>query len=272
MRLIIFILSFSLLSGQIAQARALVIAVSPYGDAAKAKSQATQLLQFLTTLEPGDEAVLLDGYNLATIGTFKIPDNPSYNSPKARLAANRGVVGTFLRFAGSASAPSGNSAPTLEHALRIPQLLRQIAVNFAAKDTIEVLLLGSPFYDDPRDKPFSMAGGRFPSDGHLLASRSKTPYGIVGQSELLFPLRIHIGYGDENVMQSDRHRYFIERFWALYIEKQGGELVTFTGDTPSLFRRVKTNAAPPKHHYETDTSDKLEMIILRTGQIRQSII
>jgi len=212
MRPLIFVLSLFLLPGQIAQARELVIAVSPYRDAAKAKSQATQLLQFLTTLEPGDEAVLLDGYNLATLGTFQIPDNPSYNSPKARLAANRVAVGAFLRFAGSASAPRGNNAPTLEHALRMPQLLRHIATNFAAKETIEVILLGSPFYDDPRDKPFSMAGGRFPSDGHLLASRSKTPYGIAGQSELLSSLRIHIGYGDESVIQSDRHRYFIERF------------------------------------------------------------
>ena len=72
-------------------------------------------------------------------------------------------------------------------------------------------------------------------------------------------------------MINDQHHYFIERFWTLFIEKQGGELVTFTGDIATVFQKVKTNAKAPILNFEVETSDKLEMIILRTEPVQQSI-
>ncbi len=249
----------------------LVVALSPYMSPSEAKQQNVRLLQFLTQLKPGVEVVLLNGFHHSIIGEFKIPNNPSYNSPKARLGVNRKGVAALMRFAGNAVTPGAENHPSVTGAVRLPQLLRYIANNFAQGDRLDVIVLGSPFYDDPREPAFSMAHGHFPSDSHLFASQSRTPYGAANFSDLLAGLHVHIGYGNERIMRSDRHRFFVERFWTLYVEQQGGHLTSFVGDLPTLFRRIDNNAIPPKHNYVPVQSGKLEMIQLRPDEIRQSI-
>jgi len=262
-----FCLSVVLCLGQPAQSRELVIALSPFLPQAEAKVQATKVMQYLTQLELGDEATLLDGYHLSTLGTFKIPNNASYNNPKAKLAINRTAIGALMRFVKN----SAVTAQATKNAVRLPQLLRHIAESYSPEKPMDVIVLGSPFYDDLREPDFSMREGRIPSDGHLLSSRRKTPFGTKDNPELLNNLRVHIGFNDENNLQSDKHRFYIERFWTLYIEQQKGKLITLTGDLTTLFHRVKNGAKPLKHHYVLEQSTKLEMIRLRPQKNRQPI-
>ncbi len=254
-----------------AYARNMVVAISPYMKPAAAKAQNIKLLKFLTELEAGDEIILLDAFNLSIIGEFNIPDDPAYKNPKARLAVNRSAVGALMRFTGKVTAPGADAHPVVSGAVRLPQLLRYIANNFAGGDRLDVIVLGSPLYDDPKEPVFSMANGHFPSDGHLFASQSKTPFGAAGHPDLFKNLHVHIGYGNEQVRHNDRHGYFVERFWALYVEQQGGKLASFVGDLPTLFRRIKHNVTPANHHYTPVKSGKLEMIRLRLEENKQSI-
>lgn len=256
---------------QNAYGRNFIIAVSPYLNPVEAKQQNIALLQSLTQLLPGDKAVLLDGYNLNHIGDFTIPDNPAYKSPKARLNINREAVGALMQFAEKSVTPGTNGHPSVNGAVHLPQLLGHLAKNYAQTGKLDVIVLGSPFYDDPREAAFSMTEGRFPSDGHLFASQNKTPFGDPQHPQLLTNLQVHISYGSENIMQSDQHRFYVHRFWALYIEQHGGKLVSFVADMPTLFRKINQNALPLPHEHIPVRSDKLEMIRLRPQEIKQSI-
>lgn len=239
------------------QAREMIIAVSPNLHSEEAKAQAAQLLQFLTTLEPGDRAIVLDGFNLSTIGTFSVPSRSSYNSPRAKLGANQPFVGALMQFA-DASVLKPLMSPG---SLRLPQLLRHIGANFASSDQTDVVILGSPFYES--DNQFSMRGSRIPSDGHINSSRSDTPYGTADQPGLLANLRVHLGYGYEEMMDSDRHHFYIQRFWTLYIEALGGSLASFTADHQTLFQRALRSAEAPAHNYVLNATERLEMILLQ---------
>lgn len=260
-----------LVAVQAASARNLVVAVSPYYTPDEARKHSIQLLQQLTQLDQGSRVTMIDGYNLSIIGEFNIPDNPAYKNPKARLGVNRKAVTALKRFADQSVTPGGEGHPSLSGAVRLPQLLRYVANNFVRSGSLDVIILGSPLYDDPKEPVFSMAGGHFPSDGHLFASQGKTPFGATGHSGLLKNVHVHIGYDNDNIMRGDRHAYFVKRFWTLYVEALGGKLGGFVGDVPTLFRRVSNNAAPPAHDFKPVKSNKLEMIILPPVENRQSI-
>lgn len=256
---------------QAVAARDLIVALSPYHARDDARRHSVALLKQLTELNQGSRVTLIDGYNLSIIGEFTIPDNPAYNNAKARLGVNREAAAALKRFVDRSVAPGGAGHPSVPGAVRLPQLLRYVANNFNHSGQTDVIVLGSPFYDDPREAAFSMANGRFPSDGHLFASQGKTPFGAAGQSGLLKNARVHIGYGSDRIMQGERHGYFVRRFWTLHVEALGGKLGGFVADVPTLFRGIAGNAAPPAHDFKPVRSDKLEMIILSPVADRQSI-
>jgi len=258
------------LASNTAIAKDYTIAISPYISQADAKAQAISILQFMTSLKAGDETTLLDGFNLKTIGTFTIPENPLYNSPKARLGFNGQAVGSLMKFAKSSHLPNRDNQPSVVGALRLPQLFRYIANNIMGET--EIIILGSPLFDDPLEPSFSMAKGIYPSDGHLKNGRDKTPFGIAGNIDVLNNMRIHMAYGDAYKTISDQRDFQINRFWTLYIEAQSGQLISFVGDLKTLFKRIQRSMNAPKHNFKLNNSDKLEMIRLRTEPLSNPFI
>ena len=255
-----------------AQGRDLAIGLSPYQETDAAQRQVKSVLQFLTeTLEPGERALLFDAYRIRTLGTFTVPNNPAYRNPnpKAKLQANRPMVSALLAFAKAARKPHGENEPGMIGAIRLPQALAFLGANYPVAQESDIMLLGSPIYDDPSEKQFSMRRNYIPGDGHLRQSRATTPYGIKGQETLLAKRRVHLGYPDESWKHGDHHAFHVHRFWTLFIEAQGGKFVSFTGDMSTLFARVKTKAPVPQHTYKAETTDKLEMIQLRPPSVER---
>lgn len=253
-----------------AQGRDMAIGLSPYMEADAAQRQVKSILQFLIeTLQPGESALVFDAYRIRTLGTFTVPDNPAYRHPKARLQANRQTVATLFAFAKDARPPQGEGEPGVIGAVRLPQALAFLGTNYPALQDADIIVFGSPLYDDPSEKQFTMRRLFIPGDGHLSKARSATPYGIKGQTSLLAGRRVHLGYPDDSWRQGDHHAYFVHRFWTLFIEGQGGTLPTFTGDVVTLFERVKTKAPVPSHGYKPEASDKLEMIQLRPPSVER---
>lgn len=259
------IVLFALFCTSSAQAKELVIALSPFQQQADAKAQAGALLKFLTALEAGDRAVLMDGYNLKTIGTFTVPKGNAYKSPKARLRANSAAVNSLLDFAKA----TGSEQPA--GSLRLPQLLRFVAENIQPLSALDVIVLGSPLYIDPAEAEYSMADALVPSDAHLLASRRDSPYGAADDPALLSNVRVHVGFGGADTFVSDQHHNLIQRFWWLYVTLQGGQMISFVGDFPTLLSRVNGNAAPLKITEKPDPAAKIEMMRLRRTVIQQSL-
>lgn len=240
------------------------IALTPNVSTEVAKQHYSAAIGFLVAMQPGDTALILDGEHLATLGTFTIPTNPIYNSPKARFMFNKAVAANMAKFAKAAKAPSNG----VNGAVRLPQLLRHIATNKSGA-AIDVIVLGSALYDEQSDSAFSMKGGIFPGDGHLKYGRDVTPFGIANPAQLA-GLSLHIGHSDH--YPSDRHHYYIQRFWSLYMQAQSGKLVSFTSDIPTLFNRAKTGQGAPQNDYKASDTDKLEMIRLAPLKVKQQSI
>lgn len=273
MKKVAFVLSFLLVLiglASRASARDMAIGLSPYLEASIAEAQMNAVLQFLAgALEPGDRCILFDAYHVQTLGTFAVPDNAVYRQPKAKIQANRQAVGALVQFARAAKKPHGEGEPSVIGAIRLPQALRFIGQDYPVVQDSDVILLGSPIYDDPKEKAFTMRLNHVPGDGHLTKARSVTPYGIKGQESLLAKRRIHLAYHDEIWKQDDHHQYFVQRFWTLFVEGQGGQLASFTHDLPALFQRVKSHAPPSTHDYKVEPTDKIEMILMRPPAVKQ---
>jgi len=255
----------------LANARDTVVVLSPFQEPAQAQRQARMVLQNLVQLDLGDNAILIDGYHLKTIGVFNIPQNKSYSSAKARLRVNAKAVGALMKFSKQLGGGKKKSAPFIDGALRLPQLLRHLAQNNARVEKLDVIILGSPFYDDPSEPAFSMADGQFPSDAHLIASRSRTPFGTADHFSFFSNLRVHFCYGSEEVMRSDKHKFFVERFWTLFIEHQGGVLSSFAADCSSMFQRLRSPIKPQKHNYRVNPLAPFGMIRLSQDILSNSI-
>lgn len=250
--------------------RDMAIGLSPYQDGDIAERQIKAVLEFLAeTLEPGDRCVLFDAYRIQTLGTFVVPDKAVYRQPKAKIQVNRQVVAAMNQFARTARRPQGENEPSVMGAIRLPQALRFIGQDYPVTQDSDLILLGSPIYDDPKDKAFTMRPNHFPGDGHLTRARSETPYGIKGQDSLLAKRRVHLAFPDESWKQDDHHSYFVERFWSLFVEQQRGQLASFTHDLPSVLQRIKSDAPSPKHAYTIERTDKLEMIVLPPPTVKK---
>lgn len=265
---VLIILGF--LAGDPARAHELIVGLSPYQDAAKAEAQVKTVLDFLTvTLEPGESALVIDAFNIQSIGTYIVPPNPAYRHAKAKIMANRQAVSAMLAFARAARAPKGGAEPAVMGAIRLPQALSFIGQNYLYKEKAQVVLLGSPIYDDPAERAFSMNQGRIPGDGNFSHGRADTPYGLKGQTALLAQWPVHLAFADESWRRDDHHGYYVQRFWTLYIEGQGGKLASFTGDLPTLWQRVRAHTPPLAHNYTLERSDKLEMLILKPRDVKE---
>lgn len=270
MKPITAIFVFFLLFAASANAKNLVVVLSPYQSPQAAQAQVKTVLQFLTALPPAGSAKLMDGDSLQTIADFRVPENPAYNGVKARLKVNGQAVASLLAFAKRAHAPLSDTAPRVVQAVNLPQVLRHIAQNLPHDAPLDVVVLGSPLYDAAQEPEFSMAEGLVPADGHLQTTRSKTPFGV-DDAHALQAIRLHLAYADEGVFMTDQHRYVVERFWSLFLSVQGGALVSFTADLPSLFERVQSGAPAPQHHFELEQTDKLDMLRLRRAKLSQSL-
>lgn len=262
-KLFIFILALSMSIG--AYAKEFYIVLTPHQSTEHAQAQAKTVLKYLTTLDAGDKVHLLDGVSLQPIGRFDIPENPKYKSPKIRLKLNGKTVSALMKFA-KADHPE-RAAP--HHSILLPQVLEHIAINKSGDEPVDVIVLASPLYRDSRNNSFDMGDNVFPSDGHLQTSRSETPFGI-DDKKLLSGIRLHLGYPNET-LTSEGYTRAVKRFWALYMARQNGEMVTFTPNISSLFNRVDTNKPAPNYTYELDKTVKPEMIRLRVHKPVQTI-
>lgn len=262
-------LAFGLLTAP-AMGKDFAVAISPKYSENIAKKIATQVTEFSLSLAAGDSVWLINAQDMQTITHINIPKERRYRSKKARFNLNKKGFMAFSAFVKTSKKPSGQGTDSqVEGAILMPDLLRHVGAN-KGKDGVELLVFGSSIYDAAKDKDYSMTNARFPGDGHLNVKRNKSPFGI-DQAGLLSGVRVHQHYGDERQFTTTQHKYYLDRFWKLMVEKQGGQLVSFTNDMTTLFQRVKNNVAPAPHGHELQTSDKLEIIRLTREAQKKSI-
>lgn len=217
-----------------------VFGLSPFLDSGSKDRIFRQLVRFILEVAPrGTTVQAIDAYHIQTISTFEIPRVEAFASPKTRATQFRDPIQAIRRFLATESQPPTARGLNFTNAVRLPQLLDFVSRNLASSNrSVVVSLFGSPLYQDDKEPGFSMAHGYFPSDGHLLASRDTSVFGLQGRDHALDGVRVHWAYlGDP--WASELHRDKVSRFWALYVERQGGQLGAFTGDLPTAFGALR---------------------------------
>lgn len=253
------------------------VALSPFENPSTARAQVEGLITWVVQLNSGDKVTFLDGYNLRTLGKFEVPESAIYNSPRARLNANREPVAKLLQFAEQVSLPSGDGEPSIRGAILLPQLLRQIALLPVESNEHETIIIASAVYDHPSQPQWSMAGRRFPGDGNIFNSRSESPYAAADSPEILNGFRVHIAYDEASGgMEVDSYAFRVQRYWTLFVEAQGGQLVSFTNELQTALQRAKLDAPAMPHQFEaqlvaTGESTIYERPILQEALSRQEL-
>lgn len=214
-------------------AAGLVVGISPFLDPASKDIVYRGLVRLIVEDLPlGSSLDIFDAYNLKSITRVSIPDAKVFQSAKTRANQFAGSIGEIKKFLAAENAKPSGPKPGFDGAIRLPQFSEFLARNRPARReaiNFPLLLVGSPLYQDAKEPAFSMAEGYFPSDGHLRASREQSVFGFnPGESPATGPFVYWAFFGDPWL--SDLHREKVERFWALYLERRGGRLASFSPD------------------------------------------
>ncbi len=217
-----------------------VIGLSPFLDKSVKDDVYRRIVGFLLEDVPLNSSMwIYDAWNVRTITQIDVPDVRAFRSGKTRANQFKEQINKVKEFlAANHDQPQANRLK-FDQAVRFPQFMDFVGQNLrASNQSIVVIVLGSPLYADPKEPGFSMADGYFPSDGHLLATREKSVYGLQERAGALKDVMVHFGYfGDPWV--SEVYQEKIARFWNLYLGGQGARLATFCGDLPTVFNAAK---------------------------------
>lgn len=254
---LLFLLFSLLFSMSFAHAKSLIVGVSPYWDDTSHQQQFVQVMKFASSLDVGDRVILIDAFNLTSLGEFVIPEGKLYQNPKFLLQKNGKVVAALKNVKQS---PQG--VTRVNGAVRLPHFLSYVAEYYSHHDDKTIAMIGSPFFDDVREPSYSMLNGFFPNDTHITASFEKSLFGTKGLETQLKDWDIHFAYSD-SAMMSSRHAYYIGRFLSLYVENLGGRLATFTSDIALTLKRAWSRTVPTEHSYTLKPADRLQMLRLR---------
>jgi hypothetical protein len=246
-----------------------VIGLSPFLENSVKDDVYRRIVGFLLEDAPLNSSLwIYDAWNVRTITQIDVPDVRAFRSGKTRANQFKDQILKLKEFlAANHDRPQTNRLK-FDQAVRFPQFMDFVGQNLqATNQSIVVIVLGSPLYVDSKEPSFSMVDGYFPSDGHLLATREKSIYGLKDRSGALKNVTVHFGYfGDPWI--SEVYQEKISRFWNLYLDGQGARLATFCGDLPTVFNAVRSgtsfaDARESRHEIDRNQT-KVEMLrILR---------
>jgi hypothetical protein len=231
---------------EISTHRTFIIGLSPFLDKSVKDDVYRGIVRLLVEDLPLDSTLAIyDAFNLQTISQANLPNQRAFNSPKTRANQFASTVGDLKRFL--AAAPPKPSHPDLrfQSSLRFPQFYEFLAEKWnTAVGPVNLLLLGSPLYEDAKEPQFSMVKGFFPSDGHLSASREKSVYGLAEPTNTLPNLQVSwVYFGDPWI--NDLYREKVSRFWTLFLLQRDGALATLSGDLASGLSAFRSATSEP---------------------------
>ena len=242
-----------------------VVGLSPFLDKSVKDDVYRGMIRLLVQDLPlNSNLSIYDAFELKTISQVALPDAHVFKSAKTRANQFAPAIRDLKAFLAQEHAHPTNAHLHFDSAIRLPQFLDFLADNLPASNSnVNLLLIGSPLYEDAKEPGFSMIDGYFPSDGHLQASRDKSIFGFSGEGELNPRLVVHwIYFGDPWV--NDLHKEKVTRFWTLYLERRSAQLGAFTGDLAiglDRFRSGSSGASAASKQWAIDRDQrKIEML------------
>ena len=242
-----------------------IVGISPFLDERANDEVFRHLVRLLLEDMPLNSSLwLYDAYHVRTITQIEIPNVRAFESDRTRANQFAGPIQQLKSFLASPKERPKVADLDFARAVRFPQFMDFVAENLnTTNGSVVTIVLGSPLYLDEKEPAFSMVEGYFPSDGHLLATREKSVFGLKDAGNHLPEVGVHWGYfGDP--WTNDLHRQKVGRFWNLFLNSQGARLETFTDDLPTVFNAVRGRTEADGSRGNNDQIDpaqtKIEML------------
>lgn len=191
------------------------------------------VLELILKGDPGSQVAVYDAFSLdPLLPSLAIPSG----NQKRRLREVAQSVGTLKKALQERMA----GRDPMVNMVRVPQFARVLARNTG---TTRALIIGDGRYLDPRDGSFVFRDQTYPSDDHLLASPRASVFGTAGQAESLegvsvYYCTVHDGFGT-------LYRAALQRFWACYLNAQGGALVLWTPSIETAMEKLRAGDETP---------------------------
>jgi hypothetical protein len=232
----------------VAAGTAYAVGISPFLDSGVKDAVYRSLVRLIVEDLPLNSTLdVYDAFNLRSITRVAIPNAKVFKSPKTRANQFASSIGEIKQFLARDNVKPTGPKPGFVAAIRLPQFCDFLAQNRPSQEgaaKLPLLLIGSPLYQDAREPAFSMAEGYFPSDGHLRASREQSVFGLNPGGGSTPGLLVYWAYfGDP--WESDLHREKVTRFWALYLERRGGRMASFSADLATALGAFTSEAPGP---------------------------
>jgi hypothetical protein len=222
------------------QARETVLGVSPSLPREQREVLFQAASEWVMAAAPGDRLCVFDALHLRGVCEVAIPNESFYmNNPRARereFAPKMAVLRTFLQ-----AEPGGESSARVV----LPQFLSLVAQQRRAQ-RLTIVIAGSALYANSADPACDMTDGYFPSDGHLDADPTLSPFTTKGHEHALVGAVVHYAYtNDDFAVSGTPHRAGVQRFLALYTKGLGGTLASFSPDLGGVLRAARDGTARP---------------------------
>lgn len=251
------------LVAETAHSREAVVVVSPVGSVEEKMAEIQAVaLHLIDTVEPGEEAWIINGLTQEQIAHYALKDDPKrYENKRNRMRDNASLFRDLKEFAEAAIAPKED---IFHGKIDFPSTLRTINANYPANNARDLIFYGvSPFTHDPRHLSLSMLGGVIPDDDHFAASRADTPYGASGEGSFLQNYAVHWGMNGTGWSVSDRHAHFMARFIWFSVTSRGATLATFAPDPATALRNAKESIAERVGPFTPDLDGHRTMLHFR---------
>ncbi|MCC7389428.1 MAG: VWA domain-containing protein [Phycisphaerales bacterium] len=223
-----------------------VIGVPPRPTESEAVAITTSAIELARKASPGDRVRVIDAFRQQPVTEFTVPEARTerallreLSAPIARLSAH------------FAESRKGGDEP--DRRVHIPNFLDTVAsVRDPGSSAPRILLFGSMYFGDGTDSRFDFAAGRYPSDGHILATSEHSVFGAADRRKL--------SGGRIDVMNlepivDDRDRFFVQRFWTAYAGERGVSLTSWQTDAGLAVEMVLRDIQEPLMHASLDRSD-----------------
>lgn len=209
---------------------------------------------FLHGLKPGDRLTIYDGFHPRERLRIAVPDEASFEDPRLRTKALARETARLGREIASLSDAANPEAP---YRIRFPEFAYEYSQTRSGTEA-ELLVITSGIHVSDLEPSFSFRlhdGTLFlPTDGHIEAPLSLSPYGTEGREATLEGVGVHFCVLSDEFRLTTYQRDELRRFWSLYVEWLGGELATFTESLSACFARWRDKARGMPRE-ELDISD-----------------
>lgn len=215
----------------------------------------------LREMKSGDTLIAVDSLSMDRVVRITIPDGPAFQQYNVRRNRFRKQLGKIYQHLNESEKKAETRA--LEISLLLAyERMGEVFSPLEEGENAHLLIISNPIENNPNTPNLSFKNGRYPSDGHIKASKRFSPFGTANLTGFLKGINVHVlSTALPGAYASAFHFERIHRFNYLSVAEMGGSLVTFTKQPDTAFERMAAGYKTSRYQYDFDmTVRKITML------------